>query len=118
MLHIKDYIDYRKFLKEFYENKKRGFKNYSYRIFCQKAEINSPSFYNQVQRGERNIGPKMIESFIKGLELKFSDADYFRDLVCYCQSKEPCQKKNYYCRLQFIKSSNNNAIFVNLNSSS
>lgn len=93
---IFEYIDYRKFLADYYNNKKKTSKYFSYRYFSNKIGLNSPSFLKQVIDGKRNLTPHMIERFCNALNLKQKEARYFRSLVLFNQAKTIGEKQEYY----------------------
>ncbi len=97
---IFDFIDYRKFLATYYENKKKTFNYFSYRYFSNKLGINSPSFLKHVIDGKRNLTAKMIERFIKALDLSPKEARYFRNLVLFNQAKTSGEKQEHYAVLR------------------
>jgi uncharacterized protein (TIGR02147 family) len=89
---IELYTDYRLFLKDYYQYSKNRNKNYSHRVFCKKAGINSPSFYNEVVAGKRNITKKYLPNFIKGLKLSDNDAKYFTLMIDYGHASSDKEK--------------------------
>lgn len=82
-----DYLDYRKFLREFADYKSKYSASFSFRNFSQKAGISSPNYYQNVVQGKRNLGNKMLERFVRGLNFQDKEARYFRALVNYNQSR-------------------------------
>ena len=51
---VRDYSNYRSFLRDFFESKKEINNSYSYRVFARKAEISSPSHLHTIIEGKRN----------------------------------------------------------------
>jgi len=97
---IFEFIDYRKFLAAWYENKKTSFKHFSYRYFSQKLGINSPSFLKSVIDVKRNLTARMAERFSKVIGLSAKETRYFRNLVLFNQAKTPGEKQEYYAVLR------------------
>jgi uncharacterized protein (TIGR02147 family) len=97
---IFDYIDYRKFLEAFYNDKKNGSRFFSYRYFANKAGIHSPSFLKHVIDGKRNLTRKMIEKFCVGLGLNPKESIYFRNLVLFNQAGTSVEKQEFYASLR------------------
>jgi uncharacterized protein (TIGR02147 family) len=93
---IFDYIDYRKYLKDFYEESKAAKKYFSYRFFAQRAGFNAPILLKMVIDGKRNLSRKTIEKFIAGVNLKDKEAVYFRNLVLFNQAKSSTEKQEHY----------------------
>jgi len=89
------YLDYRKFLSDWYQYKKATSASYSGAKFAKKANIKSHSLLGMVIRGERNLTYKTIQSFIAGLDLKRENAKYFENLVLYNQAETHDEKIKY-----------------------
>jgi uncharacterized protein (TIGR02147 family) len=100
MRSIYEFIDYRKFLDTFYTEQKKKSRNFSYRYFCRKAGINSPSFLKHVIDGKRNLTRAMIEKFRVALKLTPKESLYFRNLVFFNQAKTSIEKQEHYAVLR------------------
>ncbi|MBN1604266.1 MAG: TIGR02147 family protein [Chitinispirillaceae bacterium] len=103
MERIETYTDYRKFLRDFYEDRKRHLSIFSYRYFCIKAGIKSPTLFKEVVDGKRNLTSTTIPAFIKGLGLGPVDAQYFIALVHFNQSKGNDEKTQYLEQMRSLK---------------
>lgn len=90
---IADYMDYRRFLQDFYlfrrEQTKKSLRPYSYSTFAAAANIKSPNYLKMIIEGKRNLSPDMIGRFAKATGLNKADADQFRMLVQFNQSADP-----------------------------
>ncbi|MBL8028835.1 MAG: TIGR02147 family protein [Fibrobacteres bacterium] len=95
MLNILNYTDYRKYLSDYYEARKKMSTFFSYRYFCQKAGIKSTALYKEVVEGTRNLTDSTIPQFIKGLGLTGTDAGYFEALVNFNQADTDIAKQKY-----------------------
>lgn len=96
MKNIFKYIDYRIFLNDFYNEKKRTVRHYSYRVFALKAGIKSPIFLKLVIDGNRNLTRRMIEQFIPALGLNKKESVFFKNLVLFNQAKNAAEKQEHY----------------------
>jgi uncharacterized protein (TIGR02147 family) len=103
MQRIEFYDDFRGYLHDFYEDKKRRFPHFSYRYFCRKAGLKSPSHLIEIIGGRRKLTSKMLDSFIKGLGLTESDARYFTTLVNFNQSKNSTEKQQLLEQMRGLK---------------
>lgn len=103
MQRIEFYDDFRKFLKDYYTDKKKQFPYFSYRYFCKKAGLTSPSHFPEIIEGKRKLTSKMLESFIKGMALTDSDARYFATLVSFNQSKNSIERQHLLEQLRGLK---------------
>ncbi|MDO5576111.1 MAG: TIGR02147 family protein [Fibrobacter sp.] len=90
------YVDYRLFLKDYYEEKKKKCSFFSYRYFSQKAGINSPNFLKLVIEADRNLTALTIDRFITALNFDEKEASYFRHLVLFNQAKTAAEKQRHY----------------------
>lgn len=97
------YIDYRVFLKEFYEYEKKNTRYFSHRYFAQKAGISSSSFLSRVIEGKRNLTRPMIEKFCNALKLTEKEKVYFRNLVLFNQAQTSSEKSEHYAVLRSLK---------------
>lgn len=90
---VREYLDYRKFLKDFYSQKKEYSSDYSYRVFSRMAGISSPSHLKMVMDGKRNLTHATVSKYKKALGLKKKqDAQYFELLVNYNQELDHDKK--------------------------
>jgi len=97
---IFEYIDYRKFLADFYQIKKETSHYFSYRYFAMKIGVNSPSFLKHVIDGKRNLTRQMAERFCNVLDLSPKEKLYFRNLVLFNQAKTSSEKQEHYAVLR------------------
>jgi uncharacterized protein (TIGR02147 family) len=93
---IFSYINYRLFLKDYYEENKEKSRVFSYRYFSIKAGINSPSFLKHVIDSKRNLTVPTLEKFITALKLCDKEAKFFRHLVFFNQGKTAKEKQQHY----------------------
>lgn len=94
------YLDYRTYLRDFYDFKKSGIRGYSYRSFSKSGGFTSPNFLKLVTEGDRNIGAEALPRFIKALGLKGPMADYFRCLVALNQAKSDADRDLFFKELK------------------
>jgi len=91
------YLDYRKFLKDWYQAKKP--KGFSFRAFSRRAGFDSPNFFKLVMDADRNLTEKSLQKFIQGLSLNKQEQEFFKNLVFYNQSRTHEDKNFYYKHL-------------------
>ncbi|NLW33340.1 MAG: TIGR02147 family protein [Fibrobacter sp.] len=102
MLSIFEFIDFRKYLADYYQFKKETSQYFSYRYFARKIGINSPSFLKNVIDGKRNLTRQMAERFCKALGLSDKEKLYFHNLVLFNQAKTSGEKQVHYTVLRSI----------------
>jgi uncharacterized protein (TIGR02147 family) len=96
MISVFDYTDYRKLLKELYEERKKEQAFFSYRYMGQKVGFKSAGFFTNIIQGKRNISPDIIFKFAELFKFTKRETEYFETLVLYDQAKQHAQKKFYY----------------------
>jgi uncharacterized protein (TIGR02147 family) len=90
------YIDYRLFLRDYYEGKKKTTRFFSYRYFAKKAGINSPNFLKQIIESKRNLTGQTITKFVVALQLNEKESLFFRHLVRFNQAGTAQEKQEHY----------------------
>ena len=90
------YLDYRQFIKDFAEERKRVNPHFSYRYISQKAGIKSMGFLSMVIKGQRNISEKLIIELAHIFKLNKKDRHYFRSLVYFNQANSHSEKNHFY----------------------
>lgn len=100
---IFDYSDYRKFLSDYYIQKKNNNSTYSHRVFARQAGLSSPSHLLMIIKGERNLSQKTIPKFAEGLKLTIKEKKYFELLVLYTQTEELQLKAKYFAEIISMK---------------
>ncbi len=98
-----EYLDYRKFLADYYAFKKKANRTFSYRVFNAKAGISSPVFLKLVIDGKRNLGLSSIDKFINALGLNRREGLYFKKLVLFDQTESPEEKQELYRALRVMR---------------
>ncbi len=93
------YDDYRKFLKDWYNNAKASRGSFSFRTFSKRAGFKSTNIFKLVMDGDRNLTEESLPNFIKGLKLNKQEQEFFRNLVLFNQAKNHVQKDYHYQRL-------------------
>jgi uncharacterized protein (TIGR02147 family) len=96
---IFNYLDYREFLKDFYEEQKAEKPSFSYQWWADKAGFKSKSFIKLVIDGRKNLTDESLEKLNLVLKLAEKPFSYFKDLVAYNQVSTHALKKFYFERL-------------------
>lgn len=101
---IYKYLDYRNYLKDYYQAKKvaKG-SAFSYRSFARDAGFSSPNFLKLVIEGKRNLGPRGTLQFAKALRLGKQEAAHFENLVHFKQAETDEEKNKWYQKLATSK---------------
>src|SRR5258706_16181048 len=89
---VYDFLDYRAYLRAYYEAAKRTRPSFSFRLFSKLAGLRSPNFLKLVIDGERNLGADSVGRFNQALGLEGADAEFFADLVAFGQEQTLADK--------------------------
>jgi uncharacterized protein (TIGR02147 family) len=98
-INIFTYLDYRKFLKDWYTHAKETKRGFSFRAFSKKAGFSSPNFLKLVMDGQRNLTTESVLGIIKGLDLNKQETDFFKKLVFFTQAQTHEEKTQLYTQL-------------------
>jgi uncharacterized protein (TIGR02147 family) len=90
------YIDYRKYLADYYQEQKSETRFFSYRYFAKKAGINSPNFLKQIIESRRSLTNQTIPKFVAALKLSEKESRYFKHLVWFNQAMTAEEKQEHY----------------------
>jgi uncharacterized protein (TIGR02147 family) len=99
---IKEYLEYRDFLKDFFDEKKAKNPFFSYRVMGKQVGIDASHLVKIFQK-KRHIGATLINGLIEYCELKDRDMQYFSTLVLFNKAKSDHDSKVYYEKLLELK---------------
>lgn len=97
------YTDYRRYLADFFNERKRLNKRFSLRMLAERAGFKARDYLMRVMRGDRNLS---LEGAVKLSEFfRFSEkqAEYFQALVQFNQARTVTEKEQCFARLSEIK---------------
>ncbi len=96
---VTEYMDYRKYLADFYayrrEQTKKDLRPYSYQMFSAAANIKSPQYLRLIIDGKRNLSDDMIGKFSKALNLNRENTEELKSLVHYTQATDPSERNRF-----------------------
>jgi uncharacterized protein (TIGR02147 family) len=93
------YGDYRQFLADAYAHEKAARYGFSVRVFARRAGIRSSNYLRLVIDGKRNLSRAMAVRFAEGAGLRGAEAEFFCELVDYCQAASAVERNRSYERL-------------------
>jgi len=93
---IFNYTDYRKFLKDYYEENKKKCTYFSYRYWSQKAGINASAFYKYIIDGKRGLTKASILKTARAIGFAEDEVNYFENLVYFNQSDSLKDKDMFF----------------------
>lgn len=92
---IVEYDDFRKYMRDFYEDRKRC-SAFSWREFSKKAGFSSPSYMKVVCDGKSKLSRIGVERTGEAMGLVGFEMDYFRAMVEFGQAETESEKKSAY----------------------
>ena len=101
MAPILQYQDFRRYLQDFYDWKKRT-STFSWRDYSKMAGFISPVFMKQVCEGKANLGKKATVKVADAFNFTGIERDYFFNLVMFAQAKTDDKKHFAYAEMQSI----------------
>ena len=96
MLDLFTYTDYRKFLKDYYEEQKARDAKFSHRYFTMKVGFSSSGYFSDVLSGKKNLSGAFMLKFAKALKFSREEEEYFLNLVQFNQAKSLEEKNRFY----------------------
>jgi uncharacterized protein (TIGR02147 family) len=113
-MNIFDYSDYRKYLRDYYQDQKARDRNFTVRYIAEKVGFKSASFFCQLMNGRSNMSTELINKFCLFLNFDKKESAYFESLVNYNQAKNHIQKKKLFENIISFKQSKVRMIDANL----
>ena len=99
MISIFDYsTDFRKYLREYFDDKKSELPRYSYGMFAQKLQCDR-GFLHGVMHKDKHLSEKLSIKFARLLDLDSRGQVYFFNLVGYTQTDDDETRDYYWNRL-------------------
>jgi uncharacterized protein (TIGR02147 family) len=96
---VLQYTNYRVYLKDYYDYRKKHSVAFSLRFFAEKSGLSSHAHLKLTMDGKRNITKETATKLIIGLGLQGRRAEYFENLIFFNQAKTDREKQIYYDKL-------------------
>lgn len=103
MANIFEYIDYRQYLRDAYEERRKESPKFSYRFIAGKVGFSSPGFFANVLSGKKDISLKLALKFAELFKLGRKEKEYFETLVLFNKATGASEKKEYLDRLLSLR---------------
>ena len=82
-----EYLDYREFLKNYYNSKKEANPAFSLRVFSDKIGFKAKDFISRVMNGDKNLSRESIPKVAAALKLGKHETEFFTGLVRFNQAE-------------------------------
>jgi uncharacterized protein (TIGR02147 family) len=104
MISIFSYTDFRKYLTDYYEDRKKDDPRFSYRSLTALGDINAGNFVKML-KGERNFTLAAAIKLSRAMKMNKREREYFQTMVQFCQAKNHEEKKRCFEELMTFKES-------------
>ena len=102
---ITEYQNYREFMCDYYEERKRT-SVFSWREFSRLAGFTSSNYLQLVCNGKSRLSKNGVERVASAMELEGVDRDYFRAMVLFGDAKNDAKKTQAFNEMQKIAKEN------------
>lgn len=99
---IFEYLDYREFLKDYYNQKKAANSAFSLRVFSDKIGFKAKDFISRVMNGEKNLSQQSIPKVASGLRLGKHETEFFVALVEFNQAETTADRDTAFEKMQAV----------------
>lgn len=93
---ILNYVDYREFIREFYQIKKAENPGYSLKVLSEKTGFKARDYLLRVMNGTRNLSELGINALASAFKFSGKERLYFEHLVRFNQAKTPESKNHHF----------------------
>ena len=103
MVTVFNYSDYRKYLEDYYREKKSANPAFSYQQLAKKAGFNNKGFIYSLIKGKRSISRQNCIKISQALGHNKYEAEYFENLVAFNHAKGLQEKNHFFERMDQVK---------------
>lgn len=100
---IFSYTDYRKYLHDWFEEKKKSNPSVSYRMIAQKVGYKAQSYLPSLIAGKINMSLSMCLRFCSVMKLSKKACDYFQTMILFCNAASHEEKQVYFDKMRVFK---------------
>jgi len=99
VVELYSYLDYRRFLADWFEARKAGNPRYSHRLFARKSGHKNPSLLLLVIQRKRNLTGAQVASFSRAMGLDAEQSRFFAHLVALDQAKTQVEQNEAWSHI-------------------
>jgi uncharacterized protein (TIGR02147 family) len=99
---LREFLDYREYVREWYEARHRARPLFSLRSFAAKVGLDA-SFLHRLMKGERHVSEDGAKVLIHFFGLAGDDAEYFRRLVAYARARSDKEAREQFEVIQGMR---------------
>ena len=97
------YTDYRRFLREYFAEKKQQNRAFSLKTLADRAGFKARDYLLRVMNGSRNLSQSGVCMLSQALRFSEKEANYFASLVGFNQAKSPKEKEFFYEQMSTLR---------------
>lgn len=102
-INVYHYVDYRQYLKDYFEERKKNDPKFSHRYLSRRLGLKSPNFIMMVMQGKRNLTSALAFSITEEFKLDKKEAEYFECMVSFTQAERIIEKDRYFIRMMELR---------------
>ena len=102
MVNLFEYLNYREFLRDSYEERHKGDWRFSHRYIADRAGFDA-SMFNKILQGKRNLTSRLVSVFADIFCNDDREKAYFADMVAFNQAKNHSESRQYLEKLVATK---------------
>ncbi len=107
---IYNYSDYHTFLADWFMEKKRTNKSFSYTRFAEEAGFRDRGFLHNVIHGKRDLTKASLIKVVAAIGLTISEAEYFENMVFFNKASNLNERRYFFEKMNQVRSGDKAAI--------
>ncbi len=104
MPNVFEYTDYRKYLADWFHEKKIAMPSFSYGLFAGKAGFRDRGFLHNIIHGKRDLTKESLVKISQAIGHSREESEYFENLVFFNKASELKDKNYFFEKLNGVKS--------------
>jgi uncharacterized protein (TIGR02147 family) len=105
LIDIFEYIDYRCYLRDLFNEKKKQGSAFSHRILAQRLGLSTSNYVMLIMQGKRNLNPDLRYRMSEVFKHTRKEAEYFENMVHFSHAKTDPEKNYYLSRILTLRKS-------------
>lgn len=107
---IFEYSDYRKYLRDLFDEKKRKNPVFSHRVLAQKLGLSTSNYVMLIMQGKRNLNADLRHRMSEVFGHNPRETDYFEEMVAFDHAKTDAEKNCHFGRMISMRKALNRKI--------
>lgn len=103
MINIFEFMDFREYLRSYFEDRKKTDPKFSHRWLAGRLDLSTSNFIMLVMQNKRNLTSSLRQRISDVFKLSRKEADYFENMVNFCQAKGSKEKDFYFSRMTTLR---------------